>query len=148
MWCFPYSWYTLSLSRKSSASPKFPLCEIWNDFLSLPLPWRIGVLEFWPGLNLLSLILIVVGYSRGIYKTDSDGKYEGGLFTEAQSKERLAVGISPMKAYVYGYESENLSTIYRTVKKGRDTNEVNNSSTSLLRTLTLIFASSENFFKK
>ena len=70
-------------------------------------------------------------YSRGIYKTDSDGKYEGGLFTEAQSKERLAVGISPMKAYVYGYESENLSTIYRTVKKGRDTNEVNNSSTTL-----------------
>ena len=70
-------------------------------------------------------------YNRGIYKTDSDGKYESGIFTEAESKARLAVGISPMKAYVFGYEAENMSTIYRTIKKGRDTNEVNNSSTSL-----------------
>ena len=69
-------------------------------------------------------------YNRGIYKTDSDGKYER-LYTEAESKAKLAVGVSPMKAYVFGYESEVVKTNYRTIDKGRDTNEVNNSSTTL-----------------
>ena len=69
-------------------------------------------------------------YSRGIHKTDSDGKYDF-LFTEAESKAKLAVGISPMKAYVFGYEAQTVATQYRGVDKGRDTNEVNNSSTSL-----------------
>ena len=70
-------------------------------------------------------------YERGIYDKNTETDLYENLFTEAESKARLAVGFSPGKAYVFGYESESIQTIFKTVEKARDTQEVNNSSTSL-----------------
>jgi len=71
-------------------------------------------------------------YTRGIYATDTDSKYENGLYTLAESQARLAMGMGPGKAYVQGYEQETTGTKYLTIKKAQDFDEVNNSSTSLL----------------
>ncbi|MAF35869.1 hypothetical protein CL622_02005, partial [archaeon] len=71
-------------------------------------------------------------YNRGIYAADTDSKHESGLYTLAESKARLAMGMGPGKAYVQGYEQETIGTQYLTIKKAQDNDEVNNSSTSLL----------------
>ena len=58
------------------------------------------------------------GNNRGI-NTSSNG----GLET------KLAVGVSPFKAYVNGYEGEILSTTYVDVDKARDFDTANNNKT-------------------
>jgi len=61
---------------------------------------------------------LISGTNRGIFTAPN-----GGLAT------KLAVGISPFKAYVNGYEAEILSTTYVDVDKARDTNDANNNKT-------------------
>ena len=58
------------------------------------------------------------GTNRGINTSGN-----GGLET------KLAVGVSPFKAYVNGYEGEILSTTYVDVDKARDTDSANNNKT-------------------
>ena len=58
------------------------------------------------------------GTNRGINTSGN-----GGLET------KLAVGVSPFKAYVNGYEGEILSTTYVDVDKARDTESANNNKT-------------------
>ena len=54
-----------------------------------------------------------------------------GIFTAANggSATKLAVGVSPFKAYVNGYEAEILSTTFVDVDKARDTQDANNNKT-------------------
>jgi hypothetical protein len=61
---------------------------------------------------------LISGTNRGINTSDN-----GGLAT------KLAVGVSPFKAYVNGYEAEVLSTTYVDVDKARDTDDSNNNKT-------------------
>ena len=71
------------------------------------------------------------GSNRGIYTADSSGKYESGEFTATESEARLALGFSPGKAYVKGYELETTGTKFLTIQKARDVQTVNNSTTRL-----------------
>jgi len=61
---------------------------------------------------------LISGNNRGIFTSGN-----GGLAT------KLAVGVSPFKAYVNGYEAEVLSTTYVDVDKARDTEDANNNKT-------------------
>ena len=58
------------------------------------------------------------GTNRGIYTSGN-----GGLAT------KLALGVSPFKAYVNGYEADILNTTYVDVDKARDTDDANNNKT-------------------
>ena len=58
------------------------------------------------------------GNNRGIYTSGN-----GGLAT------KLALGVSPFKAYVNGYESERLGTTFVDVNKARDFDTANNNKT-------------------
>ena len=66
------------------------------------------------------------GTNRGIYKPDFDNKYEL-IYTEDQSDALLAVGLSPGKAYVEGYEHRTLNQKFITVSKAREVDTVQNS---------------------
>ena len=70
------------------------------------------------------------GTNRGIYKPDSENKYEI-IYSEEQSESLLAVGMSPGKAYVEGYENETLNQKFTTVSKAREVETVQNSFTRL-----------------
>ena len=61
---------------------------------------------------------LISGTNRGIYTAA-----EGGL------SSKLAIGISPFKAYVKGYESEVLTTTFIDVDKARDFETANNHKT-------------------
>jgi hypothetical protein len=61
---------------------------------------------------------LVSGNNRGIFTTG-----EGGSAT------KLAIGVSPFKAYVNGYESERLGTTFVDVNKARDFDTANNIKT-------------------
>ena len=61
---------------------------------------------------------LLSGNNRGINTSGN-----GGLET------KLAVGVSPFKSYVNGYEAEVLSTTYVDVDKARDTDDANNNKT-------------------
>ena len=61
---------------------------------------------------------LLSGTNRGIFTSGN-----GGLET------KLAIGVSPFKAYVNGYEAEVLSTTYVDVDKARDTDDANNNKT-------------------
>ena len=67
---------------------------------------------------------------RDSYVPDTDSKYER-IYTEVESDGLLAVGMSPGKAYVEGYENETTSQRFVTVSKGRDFETIQNSVTRL-----------------
>ena len=54
--------------------------------------------------------------------SSSDDDFKRGIFTSGNGglESKLAVGLSPGKAYVKGYEIEKLATTYLTVDKARD----------------------------
>ena len=58
------------------------------------------------------------GNNRGIYTSGESG-----------SATKLAIGVSPFKAYVNGYESERLGTTFVDVNKARDFDTANNNKT-------------------
>src|SRR6056300_1548409 len=61
---------------------------------------------------------LVSGNNRGIYTSGESG-----------SATKLAIGVSPFKAYVNGYESERLGTTFVDVNKARDFDTANNNKT-------------------
>ena len=61
---------------------------------------------------------LISGNNRGIYTSGN-----GGLAT------KLALGVSPFKAYVKGYESERIGTTFVDVEKARDFETANNHKT-------------------
>src|SRR5210317_934036 len=61
---------------------------------------------------------LVSGNNRGIYTSGESG-----------SATKLAIGVSPFKAYVNGYESERLGTTFVDVNKERDFDTANNNKT-------------------
>jgi len=66
----------------------------------------------------------ISGTNRGIYTngaTTADGN--------TASNALLAIGVSPFKAYVKGFEAETLSTLYVDVDKARDFDTQNNNKT-------------------
>ena len=66
----------------------------------------------------------ISGNNRGIYTngaTTDDGN--------TASNALLAIGVSPFKAYVKGFEAETLSTVYVDVDKARDFDTANNNKT-------------------
>lgn len=69
------------------------------------------------------------GSNRGIYSADSSSLYNG--LTATASEARLAIGLSPGKAYVKGYEVDTTSQKFLTIEKARDFDTVNNSTTRL-----------------
>lgn len=70
------------------------------------------------------------GTNRGIYLPNAAFKYEN-RYSLAESNGLLALGLSPGKAYVYGYEIENPNTKYITISKAREYDTVLNSSTNI-----------------
>jgi hypothetical protein len=54
-----------------------------------------------------------------------------GIFTSANggSESKLAIGVSPFKAYVKGYEVDIISTIFTSMDKARDFEDQNNNKT-------------------
>ena len=69
------------------------------------------------------------GSNRGIFSADSSGLYNG--LTSAQSEARLAIGLSPGKGYVKGYEVDTTSQKFITIEKAREFDTINNSTTRL-----------------
>ena len=61
---------------------------------------------------------LVSGNNRGIFTSGNGG-----------SATKLAIGVSPFKAYVNGYESERLGTTFVDVNKARDFDTANNNKT-------------------
>ena len=61
---------------------------------------------------------LVSGNNRGIYTSSESG-----------SATKLAIGVSPFKAYVNGYESERLGTTFVDVNKAREFDTANNNKT-------------------
>jgi hypothetical protein len=61
---------------------------------------------------------LIDGNNRGIFSSANGG-----------SESKLAIGVSPFKAYVRGYESEILSTTFVDVDKARDFDTQNNNKT-------------------
>jgi hypothetical protein len=61
---------------------------------------------------------LVSGNNRGIYTSGNGG-----------SATKLAIGVSPFKAYVKGYENERLGTTFVDVDKARDFETANNHKT-------------------
>lgn len=56
----------------------------------------------------------------------------GGLYSAPFGDEsKFVVGVEPGKAYVRGYEVENLTTVYVDADKARDTSSINNGTFSL-----------------
>jgi hypothetical protein len=70
------------------------------------------------------------GSNRGIYIPNAVGKYEN-IYTKEESNALLALGMSPGKAYVYGYEVENPNTKYVTISKAREYDYVQSSVTNI-----------------
>jgi len=69
------------------------------------------------------------GSNRGIFSADSSGLYNG--LTSTASEARLAIGLSPGKGYVKGYEVDTTSQKFLTIEKAREFDTVNNSTTRL-----------------
>ena len=69
------------------------------------------------------------GSNRGIFAADSSSKHDGLSATESEA--RLAIGLSPGKAYVEGFEIETTAQKFVTIEKARDFDTVNNSTTRL-----------------
>jgi len=69
------------------------------------------------------------GSNRGIFAADSSSLHNG--LTATQSEARLAIGLSPGKAYVKGYEVDTTSQKFLTIEKAREFDTVNNSTTRL-----------------
>ena len=69
------------------------------------------------------------GSNRGIFSADSESLFNG-LSTE-NSEARLALGLSPGKAYVKGYEIETTSQKFLTIEKAREFDTIQNSTTRL-----------------
>jgi hypothetical protein len=69
------------------------------------------------------------GSNRGIFAADSDGLHDG--LSATNSEARLAVGLSPGKAYVKGYELDTTSQKFVTIEKARDFDTIQNSTTRL-----------------
>jgi len=61
---------------------------------------------------------LISGNNRGIYTSGNGG-----------TESKLAVGVSPFKAYVSGYEADVLTTQYVDVDKARDFDTANNNKT-------------------
>ena len=61
---------------------------------------------------------LINGNNRGIYTSGNGG-----------SESKLAVGVSPFKSYVNGYEAEILTTTFLDVDKAREFNTQNNNKT-------------------
>ena len=60
------------------------------------------------------------GDNNGFYSLDPDDNLYDGLTSE-ESDDSMVAAISPGKAYVRGYEIENVGTKFRTFPKARDT---------------------------
>jgi len=69
------------------------------------------------------------GSNRGIFAADSSSLHNG--LTSTQSEARLAIGLSPGKGYVKGYEVDTTSQKFVTIEKAREFDTVNNSTTRL-----------------
>ena len=69
------------------------------------------------------------GSNRGIYSADGSSLYNG--LSSANSEARLAIGLSPGKAYVQGYEIETTGQKFVTIEKARDFDTIQNSTTRL-----------------
>ena len=67
------------------------------------------------------------GSNRGIYSADGSSLYNG--LSSANSEARLAIGLSPGKAYVQGYEIETTGQKFVTIEKARDFDTKQNSTT-------------------
>ena len=69
------------------------------------------------------------GSNRGIFAADSDSLHNGLSATDSEA--RLAIGLSPGKAYVRGFEFDTTSQKFLTIEKARDFDTINNSTTRL-----------------
>ena len=69
------------------------------------------------------------GSNRGIYSIDSESLYNG--LSSANSEARLALGLSPGKAYVKGYEIDTTGQKFLTVEKAREFDTIQNNTTRL-----------------
>ena len=69
------------------------------------------------------------GSNRGIYSVDADSLYNG--LSATNSEARLAIGLSPGKAYVKGYELDTTSQKFLTIEKAREFDTIQNSTTRL-----------------
>ena len=69
------------------------------------------------------------GSNRGIYSADGSSLYNG--LSTANSEARLAIGLSPGKAYVQGYEIETTGQKFVTIEKARDFDTLQNSTARL-----------------
>ena len=69
------------------------------------------------------------GSNRGIFAADSDSLHDG--LSATASEARLAVGLSPGKAYVKGFEIDTTSQKFVTIEKARDFDTIQNSTTRL-----------------
>tara|TARA_Y100001938_G_scaffold31252_1_gene42606 strand:+ start:8074 stop:13980 length:5907 start_codon:yes stop_codon:yes gene_type:complete len=69
------------------------------------------------------------GSNRGIFSADSSSLHDG--LSSENSEKRLAVGLSPGKAYVKGYEVETTGQKFVTIEKARDFDTIQNSTTRL-----------------
>ena len=69
------------------------------------------------------------GSNRGIFEADSSSLHDG--LTSTASEARLAIGLSPGKAYVKGFEVDTTSQKFVTIEKARDFDTIQNSTTRL-----------------
>ena len=69
------------------------------------------------------------GSNRGIFEADSNSLHDG--LTATASEARLAIGLSPGKAYVKGFEVDTTSQKFLTIEKAREVDTINNSTTRL-----------------
>jgi len=69
------------------------------------------------------------GSNRGIYSADSSSLYNG--LSSANSEARLALGLSPGKAYVKGYEIDTTGQKFLTIEKAREFDTIQNNTTRL-----------------
>ena len=69
------------------------------------------------------------GSNRGIFAADSSSLHDG--LTSTASEARLAIGLSPGKAYVKGFEVDTTSQKFVTIEKARDFDTIQNSTTRL-----------------
>lgn len=60
------------------------------------------------------------GTNNGFYSLDPEDNLYNGL-TSSESDDSMVAAISPGKAYVRGYEIENVGTKFKTISKARDT---------------------------
>ena len=69
------------------------------------------------------------GSNRGIFAADSSSLHDG--LTSTVSEARLAIGLSPGKAYVKGFEVDTTSQKFVTIEKAREFDTIQNSTTRL-----------------